>query len=107
MPRKRNGCAIALLADGSLAAAQRRSSQIALVYASLRPAGYVRETYVGRTPRPLDAARAEYLKRFIDQMREAADVPGVSVVLFDKDKVLIENRNTKLRLRQGPTRGIP
>ena len=82
---------VVLLVDGSLAAAQRRSSQIALVFKSLRPAGYVRETYVGRTPRPLDAARVEYLKKFIDQMREAADVPGVSVVLFDKNGTVIED----------------
>ncbi len=81
---------VVILVDGSLAAAQRRSSQIALVSDSLRPAGYVRETYVGRTPRPLDPARVEYLKKFIDQMREAADVPGVSVVLFDKDTTHIE-----------------
>ena len=87
---KKDSHAIVLLTDGSLAAAQRRSSQIALVYASLRPAGYVRETYLGRTPRPLDAERVEQLKKFIDQMREAADVPGVSVVLFDKDTTLIE-----------------
>jgi CubicO group peptidase (beta-lactamase class C family) len=87
---KKDSLAVVLLTDGSLAAAQRRSSQIALVYASLRPAGYVRETYLGRTPRPLDAARVEQLKKFIDRMREAADVPGVSVVLFDKETVLIE-----------------
>jgi CubicO group peptidase (beta-lactamase class C family) len=87
---KKGSLAVVLLADGSLAAAQRRSSQIALVYASLRPAGHVRETYLGRTPRPLDAARVDQLKKFIDKIREAADVPGVSVVLFDKDAVLIE-----------------
>ena len=82
---------VVLLVDGSRAAEQRRSSQIALVFKSLRPAGYVRETYVGRTPRPLDAARVEYLKKFIDQMREAAAVPGVSVVLFDKNGTVIED----------------
>ena len=82
--------AVVLLLDGLFAATQRRSSQIALVYGSLRPAGYVRETYLGRTPRPLDAERLADLKAFIDRMREAADVPGVSVVLFDKDAVLIE-----------------
>jgi len=87
---KKDSHAVVLLVDGSLAAAQRRGSQVALVFDSLRPAGYVRETYVGRTPRPLDAARVASLKKFIDQMREAADVPGVSVVLFDKDKTLIE-----------------
>jgi CubicO group peptidase (beta-lactamase class C family) len=87
---KKNSRAVVVLVDGPRAAAQRRSSQIALVQESLRPAGYVRETYVGRTPRPLDVARVGYLKKFIDQMREAADVPGVSVVLFDKDTTLIE-----------------
>ncbi|PYN80707.1 MAG: serine hydrolase [Candidatus Rokuibacteriota bacterium] len=87
---RKGALAVVVLIDGPLAAAQRRSSQIALVQDSLRPAGYVRETYIGRTPRPLNAARVASLKAFIDQMREAADVPGVSVVLFDKDAVLIE-----------------
>jgi CubicO group peptidase (beta-lactamase class C family) len=82
--------AVVVLTDGRLAAAQRLGSQIALIHNSLRPAGYVRETYLGRTPRPLDAVRVAYLKTFIDRIREAADVPGVSVVLFDKDAVLIE-----------------
>ncbi len=86
---KKDTHGVIILADGSLAAAQRRSSQVALVYDSLRPAAYVRETYVGRTPRPLDAARVADLKTFIDHMREAADVPGVSVALFDTDTMLI------------------
>ena len=38
---------------------------------------------MGRTPRALDAARVAYLKSFIERMREASDVPGVSVVIFD------------------------
>jgi CubicO group peptidase (beta-lactamase class C family) len=82
--------AVVALVEGPFAAAQRRSSQIALVQESLRPAGYVRETYQGRTPRPLDAERVAYLRAFIDRMREAADVPGVSVMLFDTSGVLIE-----------------
>ena len=87
---KKGALAVVLLVDGPLAAAERRGAQIGLVYDSLRPAGYVRERYVGRLPRPLDAARVAYLEKFIDQMRDAADVPGVSVLLFDKDKTLIE-----------------
>jgi CubicO group peptidase (beta-lactamase class C family) len=87
---KKGVLAVVILVDGPSSAAQRRGSQIGLVYESLRPAGYTRETYVGRTPRAFDAERIAYLKKFIDQMREAADVPGVSVVLFDKDKTLIE-----------------
>jgi CubicO group peptidase (beta-lactamase class C family) len=87
---KKGTLSVVVLLDGPLATAERRGSQIGLVYESLRPAGYSRETYVGRTPRPLDPERVGYLKKFIDQMREAADVPGVSVVLFDRDKTLIE-----------------
>lgn len=82
--------AVVVLLEGPRAAAQRRSSQLALVYGGLRPAGYVRETWAGRAPRPLDAGRIESLKGFIERMREAADVPGVSVALFDKSGILIE-----------------
>jgi CubicO group peptidase (beta-lactamase class C family) len=81
---------VAVLVDGSLAAAQRRGSQVRIVHESLRPAGYVRETYRGRALRRLDAARVADLKAFIERVREAADVPGVSVVLFDRDATLIE-----------------
>ena len=82
--------AVVGLFDGLPSATQRRSSQIALLQDSLRPAGYVRETYQGRTPRPLDAERVAYLRAFIDRMREAADVPGMSVVLFDQRATLID-----------------
>jgi CubicO group peptidase (beta-lactamase class C family) len=82
--------AVVLLADMPLADAQRRASEIELVCGSLRPAAYVRETYRGNTPQPFDTARLEELKQFIERMREAADVPGVSVVLFDRDAALLE-----------------
>jgi CubicO group peptidase (beta-lactamase class C family) len=82
--------AVAVLVDGSLAAAQRRGSQVRIVHESLRPAGYVRETYRGRAPRRLDGPRVAELRGFIERMREAADVPGVSVVLFDREATLIE-----------------
>ena len=87
---RKGALAVVVLVDSPLAAVQRRSSQIGLVNESLRPAGYVRETYRGRPPRPLEAARVADLKTFIDRMREAADVPGVSVVLFDHHATLIE-----------------
>jgi hypothetical protein len=70
---RKGALAVVVLIDGPLAAVQRRSSQIALIHDSLRPAGYVRESYRGRTPRPLDATRVAYLKEFIDQMRGKAE----------------------------------
>ena len=87
---RKGALAVVVLVDSPLAAVQRRSSQVGLAHDSLRPAGYVRETYRGRTPRPLDAARVADMQGFIDRMREAADVPGVSVVLFDRHATLIE-----------------
>ena len=82
--------AAVVLVDGPLATVQRRASQVAIVHKSLRPAGYVRETYRGRAPRPLDAARVAELKTFIERMRNAADVPGMSAVLFDTNATLID-----------------
>jgi CubicO group peptidase (beta-lactamase class C family) len=82
--------AVVGLVDGGQAAVQRRSSQMALVSDSLRPAGYVRESWARRTPRRLDAERVAELRRFIEAMREVADVPGASVALFDRDTMLIE-----------------
>ena len=82
--------AVVVFVDGAIATAQRRSAEIALVNQSLRPAGYVRETYLGRTPRPLDPAAVAQLKAFIERVREAADVPGISVALFDTRATVIE-----------------
>ena len=82
--------AVVVFVDGAIATAQRRSAEIALVNESLRPAGYVRETYLGRTPRPLDPAAVAQLKAFIERVREAADVPGISVALFDARATVIE-----------------
>src|SRR5437870_952324 len=87
---RKGSLAVVALFDGALAAAQRRSAQNTLVQESVRPAGYVRETYRGRTPRVLDAARIAQLKTFVDRMRDAADVPGLSVALFDRHGTLLE-----------------
>ena len=87
---RKGALAVVLLLDGPLAAAQRRSAELTLVRESLRPAVYVRQSYRGRSPRPLDAGRVEHLERFIEEMREVADVPGLSVALFDQDAMLIE-----------------
>jgi CubicO group peptidase (beta-lactamase class C family) len=88
---RKGALAVVVLRDTPTAAAQRRSSQLALVSESLRPPGYVVESWARRTPRPLDAARVAELRRFIDEMRGVADVPGLSVVLFEKDAMLIED----------------
>jgi CubicO group peptidase (beta-lactamase class C family) len=81
---------VVALVDGPLDSVQRRWSQIAIVQDSLRAAGDVRESYRGRPPRRLDAARVAELRAFIERAREVADVPGVSVVVFDASAPVIE-----------------
>jgi CubicO group peptidase (beta-lactamase class C family) len=87
---RKDAAAVVVLVDSPLAAVQRRNAQLTLIYESLRPAGYVREMYRGRTARPLDGSRVAELRAFIERMREAADIPGVSVALFDRHATHIE-----------------
>jgi CubicO group peptidase (beta-lactamase class C family) len=85
--KKGDGWCVTLL-DGSEAAAERRGSQLGLVVGSLRPAGYARESFVGKTAHPLDAARVKTITEFVDAARKAADVPGVAIGLIDHGKVV-------------------
>lgn len=85
--RKGHGWCVVLL-DGSEAAAERRGAQLNLVVSSLRPAGYTRESFAGKSAHPLDAARIKQLTDFIEAARKAADVPGVAIGLVDHGKVV-------------------
>lgn len=86
--RRKGDAWCVLLIDADDAGMERRGSQIGLVAGSLRPAGYTRESFAGRTPHPLDAARIKLLTDFLEQARVAADVPGVGVGLIDHGKVV-------------------
>ncbi|HWE30475.1 MAG TPA: serine hydrolase domain-containing protein, partial [Polyangia bacterium] len=87
--RKKGDAWCVTLVDGSNAAMGRRGSQVNLVAGSLRPAGYTRESFAGKTAHPLDAARVKLLTEFIENARKAADVPGVAIGLVDHGKVVI------------------
>ncbi|MFO0762284.1 MAG: serine hydrolase domain-containing protein [Byssovorax sp.] len=68
----------------------KRDPQIGLVVNSLRPAGYMRETFQGRAAHPLDPARVRALTDFVEAARVEAGVPGVAVSLFTTDAVVFE-----------------
>jgi CubicO group peptidase (beta-lactamase class C family) len=57
---------------------------------SLRPRGYQRESFAGRTAHPLDAARIAQLKTFLEQSMQQLGVPGASFALIDKGKIVYE-----------------
>lgn len=76
--------------DGHDATAEKRGAAIGLVAESLRPAGYSRETFAGRTAHPLDAARIETIKAFVQTSMQELEIPGVSIALFDAGHVVFE-----------------
>ncbi len=81
---------IVAIEDGSAATFERRQAAAALVFQSLRPKGYVRESFAGRMPHRLDAARVAALRSFVETSMRELDVPGVGLALIDHGKVVYE-----------------
>lgn len=77
-----------LLIQGSVATFEKRGGTLALALASLRPAGYTRESFAGRAPHPLDASRVDALKSFLAASMQKLDVAGVSFALLDHGKLV-------------------
>lgn len=88
MARRRGTAWSVLLLDGKEAAQERRGAQINLVMGSVRPAGYTRESFAGKKPRALDAARIKQVTDLIHKAQEAAGVPGVGISLVQDGKVV-------------------
>ncbi len=78
------------IADGSEPTVEKRSAPIGLIFQSLRPKGYNRESFAGRTAQPLDAAHIEQLKQFVETSMQQLGIPGVAMALIDKGKVVYE-----------------
>ncbi len=78
------------IVEGSEATLDKRSAAVGLAGSSLRPAGYHRETFAGRTAHRLDAARIAQLKSFVETGMKQLDVPGVAIALEDHGKVVFE-----------------
>ena len=76
--------------DGSESTTEKRAAAVDLVVASLRPAGFVRETFAGRTAHPLDPARVTTLLDFVRRSAAELDVPGVGVALIDHGRIVYE-----------------
>ncbi|NJC08863.1 serine hydrolase domain-containing protein [Polymorphobacter fuscus] len=79
-----------LLFDGAEATGEKRGAALGLVSQSLRPAGYTRESFAGRTALPLTPERVEALKAFVRDGMAALDVPGVGLAFIENGKVVWE-----------------
>ncbi|HEY2751291.1 serine hydrolase domain-containing protein [Phenylobacterium sp.] len=79
-----------VIIDGAESTMNKRSAAAALIERSLRPAGYVRETFAGKTPHHLTPERIQALRDFVAESAKALDVPGVGIALIDQGKVVYE-----------------
>jgi CubicO group peptidase (beta-lactamase class C family) len=79
-----------MLVDSSTATAEKRGAAMGLIGRSLRPAGYSRESFAGKTAHPLDAARIEAMRSFVETSIKALGVPGGSFALIDHGKLVYE-----------------
>lgn len=76
--------------EGRDATAEKRGAALNLVVQSLRPAGYVREQFAGRTAHRLDAARVAQLTAFVESAMRQLSVPGTAIALVDHGDVVFE-----------------
>lgn len=76
--------------EGAEATFEKRGGPVGLLFGSLRPRGYTRETFAGRTPNRLDPARVAVLKAFLADGMKKLGVPGVGFSLIDQNRVVFE-----------------
>jgi CubicO group peptidase (beta-lactamase class C family) len=76
------------LIDGTDPTVEKRSSPLSMVFQSLRPKGYQKESFAGRQAHPLDATRIARLTEFVQNSMKLLGVPGVGMALLDHDKVV-------------------
>jgi CubicO group peptidase (beta-lactamase class C family) len=79
-----------VILEGTDPTVEKRSAPIGLVFESLRPKDYHRESFAGRTPHRLDEAHIAQLKAFVETSMQQLGIPGVSIALVDGGKVVYE-----------------
>lgn len=66
----------------------KRSAQVSLIFSSLRPKGYSKESFAGKTPHRLDTARLDALESWVEHAMEITGVPGVGLGILQGGKVV-------------------
>jgi CubicO group peptidase (beta-lactamase class C family) len=77
-----------LIVDGSAGTAAKRSAAMSVVAQGLRPAGFQKESFAGKTAHELTPERIKLLTDFVEQSRQELEVPGVGFALIDDGKIL-------------------
>lgn len=76
--------------EGALATLAKRGAQINTAADTLRPANYKKESFAGRQPKRLDAARIGQLQSFIRTSMSELKIPGAGIALIDNGKIVYE-----------------
>lgn len=79
-----------VLVNGAVATLAKRGAQFSQAFGSLRPTGYAKETFAGRTARPLDEAQILRLKDFLRTSMDQLGVPGVGLALIEDGRIVYE-----------------
>jgi len=79
-----------VILDGTDPTVEKRSAAVGLVFQSLRPKGYKRESFAGMKAHPLDAARITELTSFIENSMHQLGIPGASIALIDNGKIVYQ-----------------
>jgi CubicO group peptidase (beta-lactamase class C family) len=77
-----------VIVEASRATFERRNAAFSLTIGSLRPKGYEREMFAGRTAHPLDTERIGTLKGFAQNVMRDFGIPGVGLALIDGGKLV-------------------
>lgn len=76
--------------QGALATIAKRGGQLAASTDTLRPIGYVKESFSNKAARRMDATRIEALKNFVRTSMASLKIPGVGLAVVDDDRIVYE-----------------
>jgi CubicO group peptidase (beta-lactamase class C family) len=78
------------IVEGSQSTVEKRFAAILSVMHSLRPAGYIRESFAGRVAHALDSKRVGELRAFVQTSIGQLGVPGAAIALVDHGRLVYE-----------------
>ena len=76
--------------EGAVATIAKRGGQFHASADTLRPIGYVKETFAGKQAHRMDEARIEALKQFIRTGMAEIKIPGVGLAVVDHGRIVYE-----------------
>jgi CubicO group peptidase (beta-lactamase class C family) len=81
---------VVMIVDSSDQLIGRRGAAFNQILDSAKPKDFVPETFAGRPPLELDAARIAELRRFLEESAKELRIPGIGYALIQNDKIIAE-----------------